>query len=193
VNHMFKFWPVDGQVTFDPEGILSTYPACFNVLFGVLVGLAYRDGKWRRPIVGALTVGGGMMLLAVALHSVCPVIKNLWTSTFAVFSSGSSLFVLGTLMAVSQKNIARQILYPARVFGENPLLAYVLCWLLGPLLDIAWIGDHEVPISLRNAGQLWFGEWMNPQAASLLFGFCCLTLLFIVLLVCHRKRWILKI
>jgi hypothetical protein len=34
---------------------------------------------------------------------------------------------------------------------------------------------------------------MEPRAASLLFGACGLALLFAVLLVCHRKRWILKL
>jgi len=34
---------------------------------------------------------------------------------------------------------------------------------------------------------------VTPNAASLLFGLRGLALLFAILLVCHRKRWILKL
>lgn len=192
VNHMFPYWPVDGRVVFDPEGILSTYPACFNVLFGVLAGLAYSRGTLRQPALIAVIAGTAMMLVALLLRDICPIIKNLWTSTFALFSSGFALVVLGVLMPVSQRGGARQLLLPARVFGENPLLAYILCWLIGPLLDLAWLGD-EVTVSLRTAGQAWFSRFVEPAMASLMFGICCLLAIFAVLLVCRRKRWILRL
>jgi len=28
VPHLFKWWPVDGHVVFDPDGLLSVYPTC---------------------------------------------------------------------------------------------------------------------------------------------------------------------
>jgi predicted acyltransferase len=65
--------------------------------------------------------------------------------------------------------------------------------LIGPLLDWPWIGDPQVPISLRNAGQLVFSEFLDANAASLLFGLCSLGAIFLLLLWCHRKRWIWKI
>jgi predicted acyltransferase len=62
-------------------------------------------------------------------------------------------------------------------------------FLIAPLVDAAWIhGD-----SLRNTGQAWFEQWMSPNWASLSFGLCGLTFLFLVLLVCHRRRWVLKL
>ena len=123
----------------------------------------------------------------------CPIIKNLWTSSFALLSGGVSLTLLGVLMPVSHQPVVNSVMQPVRIFGENPLLAYVISWLIGPLLDLPWLGDPQVPISLRNAGQLWFSEWMAPNAASFLFGVCCLLLILLVLAMCHRKRWILKI
>jgi len=50
VEHFFPYWPVDGKVVFDPEGILSTWPACFNILLGALVGIAYQRGTFTRPV-----------------------------------------------------------------------------------------------------------------------------------------------
>jgi predicted acyltransferase len=191
-NHMFAYWPVDGQVVFDPEGILSTWPACFNVLFGVIVGLGFSRWNLRQPALVAVVTGAAMLLIALLLRGVCPIIKNLWTSTFALFSSGFALVALGVLMPVSNRNGVRPLLFPARIFGGNPLLAYILCWLIGPLLDIAWLGN-EVPVSLRIAGQDWFSRFFEPALASLLLGICSLLVVFAVLLVCYRKRWILRL
>ena len=99
----------------------------------------------------------------------------------------------GLLMPVTQAPGVRQALWPARIFGENPLLAYIIVFLIAPLIDANWFGTPERATTLRNAGQAWFSQFVEPRAASLLFAFCGIGVIFIVLLVCHRKRWILKL
>jgi predicted acyltransferase len=193
VQHFFPYWPVDGQVVFDPEGILSTWPSCFNVLLGALAALTYSRGTVARPEFSFIGAGVVMMALAMLATGVCPLIKNLWTSTFAVWSGGFALALLGVLMVYSQARVVRPVLWPARIFGENPLLAYILVFLAAPLIDAQWIGTAGSPTTLRNAGQAWFSTLVEPRAASLLFALCGIGVIFAVLLVCHRKRWILKL
>ncbi|HTU67078.1 MAG TPA: DUF5009 domain-containing protein [Steroidobacteraceae bacterium] len=193
VEHFFPYWPVDGRVVFDPEGILSTWPACFNVLFGALVGIGFLRGGFSRPALTACVAGVAMMLVAWAAHGLCPIIKNLWTSTFALFSSGFTLVLLGVLMAISQRDGVRPLFWPARIFGENPLLAYILVFLMMPVIDANLLGDEAAPLSIRAGGQALFGGFASPNAASLLFGLCGLLLLLGILVVCHRKSWILKL
>jgi predicted acyltransferase len=193
VEHFFPYWPVDGQVVFDPEGILSTWPACFNVLLGALAGLAFSRGSLTRPVVSLIGGGVAMMALAMLLAGICPLIKNLWTSTFALWSGGFSLALLGALMPITQAPAVRPALWPARIFGENPLLAYILVFLAAPLIDAPWSGPAAAPTTLRNAGQAWFSGFVEPRTASLLFALCGIGVIFAVLLVCHRRRWILKL
>jgi predicted acyltransferase len=193
VAHFFPYWPVDGKVVFDPEGILSTWPACFNVLLGALAGLAFTRGVFARPAISFVATGAVMMLVSPLLTAWCPIIKNLWTSTFALLSGGFALVLLGALMPVSEAPVVRPALWPARIFGENPLLAYILVFLAAPLIDAQWLGTSEAPDTLRNAGQAWFSQFLEPRAASLLFALCGIGVIFVVLLICHRKRWILKL
>jgi len=193
VDHFFPYWPVDGKVVFDPEGILSTWPSCFNVLLGALAGLAYMRGALQQPAASLIAAGVAMMVLASLLVGVCPIIKNIWTSTFALFSGGFCVALLGLLMPVTQVGGVRQALWPARIFGENPLLAYIIVFLIAPLIDYNWFGDATVSLSLRGLGQAWFEYFVSSNTASLLFGLCGLASIFVVLLVCHRKRWILKL
>jgi predicted acyltransferase len=193
VPHLFKWWPVDGRVVFDPEGIVSTWPACSSILVGMLAGLALARGRLARPALAAVLSGIALMALGLALHCVCPIIKNLWTGTFVLCSSGFSLAGLGLLMPVSARAGIRQLLAPARIFGENPLLAYILCFLVMPLIDANVFGTAAKPVSLRSGGQAFFERLLEPRAASLAFGLCGLALLLAVLVACHRRRWILRL
>jgi predicted acyltransferase len=195
VAHFFQHFPIDGQVVFDPEGILSTWPACFNVLLGALAGMVYARSSLQRPALSLVIAGAAMMLVALALArpDICPLIKNIWTSTFALFTGGFCLALLGLLMPVTEVPGVRQTLVPTRIFGENPLLAYIISFLIAPLIDYNWFGDATVSLSLRSGGQAWFEYFMEPRAASLAFGLCGLLFIFAILVICHRKRWILKL
>jgi len=189
VDHMFPWWPVDGKVVFDPDGLLSTFPVCANVLFGALVAVVYP--KLSRPLL-ALFVGGFVLMgLAVALNHVCPIIKNIWTSTFILFTCGFALFSLGLVTLVVERLKAAPLLFPAKVYGSNPLLAYVLSFLLAPLIDFVWL--KAPAYSLRGLGQKTFAQVLEPNAASLLFGLVMLTVIFLPLWLCYQRRWFLKL
>lgn len=193
VNHFFPYWPVDGKVVFDPEGLLSTWPACINVLLGAMAGIAHARGLLARPAMGFVIAGAALIGIAHAMAGVNPLIKNLWTGSFALFSGGFALILLGVLAPVSQAPGVGPLFWPARIFGENPLLAYIIVFLVAPLMDANWFGTDAAPVTLRSGGQALFEQWMSPDWASLTFGLLALLFLLAILLVCHRQRWILKL
>lgn len=193
VPHFFQHWPVDGRVVFDPEGLLSTWPACINVLLGAIAGIAHARGLLGRPTIGFLIAGAVLMALGYAMAGVNPLIKNIWTTSFALFSGGFALALLGLLAPLSEAPGLGAAFWPARIFGENPLLAYIIVFLMFPVIDGEWFGTPTQPVTLRNGGQAWFEQFMSPNWASLGFGICGLLFLFLILLVCHRRRWMLKL
>ncbi|WP_395406223.1 acyltransferase family protein [Pseudoduganella sp. UC29_106] len=193
VPHMFIYWPVNGQVLFDPDGLLNVYTSCANILIGVLAGLAYMSGKVRRPVLTAFAAGAALMAAALALSGICPIIKNIHTATFVLFSGGFSLALLGlfTLLADLPKSDA--VLFPLQVYGANPLLAYVTCFLVAPLLDHNWAAPGGAYASIRSTGQEVLSRGLDPYAASFSFGLIYLVILFLVLRACYRRHWFLKL
>ena len=189
VPHLFKYFPINGQVIFDPEGILSTWPALASVLMGALASLAHTGGWLKRPALQLAAAGVVMMVAAVALSGICPIIKNLWTPTFALFSTGLALALLAALTPLAGRPRAEPLLLPARVFGSNPLLAYVICFALSPLFDLDLIRTADGPTNLRDAGQELLSRGLSPNLASLTFGLVFLALLGAFLWVCYRRRW----
>jgi len=189
--HMFMWWPVDGKIVFDPEGLLSTWPAVASVLVGTVTGLYYRKSG-PQPVKTALA-GAVAIVLAVAIQSHCPIIKNLWTSTFVFLSSGIALVLLAGFEWIGRIAAQDGWFMPLRVFGANPLLAYMLCFLASPWLDYAFLHTGHGQVSIRAGGEALLSRAVDPAMASFLFSLIYVAATGLVLWYCYRRRWFLKL
>ncbi len=115
--------------TRDPEGILSSFPALANTLFGIAAGqwictLRHEPSRLLRR----LTYIGLACFLAGELWAlVFPINKKLWTSSFVLLTTGLALVALAAcfyLVDVKQLR-GRWTLIPI-VFGTNCIFAYTL-------------------------------------------------------------------
>lgn len=193
VRHMFIYWPVNGKVVFDPDGLLLVYPTAFNILLGSLAAVVYRRKLLVRPLLTGFVSGCAMMLLALALNPVCPIIKNIWTSTFALFSGGCALVLLSALTFAMDRFKLGKLVFVPKIFGSNATLAYLLCFALQPLLDLPWIPLHGGAASIRWGGQLALASVLPAAHASFAFSCIYLTFLGMILWGFYRKRWFLKL
>lgn len=150
--HLWAYGTTPGLgVTFDPEGLASTLGALTDVLFGTLAGWRLMNGPtnrgtWTIALAAMLMIGAGL-----AIAPILPLIKKIWTPSFALFSGGVALFALAALRAALRSPVGTMLAWPMRVLGGNAILAFVISQLLG------------VFASLKFAGL----PWATPQA----FGF----------------------
>ncbi|WP_294393298.1 DUF5009 domain-containing protein [uncultured Sphingomonas sp.] len=171
-----------GRSVYDPEGLLGTVPALANVLFGVLATLAWRRGTTPPR----LAVGGALLLLiGTWLDPVFPINKRIWTSSFALVSSGFSIVLLASLLSLVRSEAATRLLSPLKVFGGNAILAYVISQLLGVVGGLPILPGGATP-------QQWgFGVARqvaaDPRLASLLCALAITGLVFAILLPLHRR------
>ncbi len=118
-------------IIFDPEGILSSFPAIVNVLAGVLVGkLILKAGPGYGTITQIMVAGSLFMLAGICWSWVFPLNKKLWTSSFVLYTIGIDLLVMGVLL---YKHEVKKIfigVYFFCVYGRNPLFIYILSNLL---------------------------------------------------------------
>ncbi|HMA52133.1 MAG TPA: hypothetical protein VKP60_20380, partial [Magnetospirillaceae bacterium] len=180
VDHLWEYgFDAGGStVVYDPDGLLSTLPVCFNLLAGAVAALAWT------PLRGALA-GMAMIGLALLLDPILPINKSLWTSSFALFSTGFSLILLAALDFLPKT----KALTPVKAFGGNPLLAFILCWSLFPWLDALKIGD----VPARQWGQNLLLPLLPASHASFLFSLICTGLLLLPILYCQKRRWFLRL
>lgn len=176
-NRMYK----EKGIIFDPEGILSSFPATVNVLAGVLaaklllkVGVDY-SSITRIMIVGSLLMGAG-----ICWSWAFPLNKKLWTSSFAVYTIGIDLLVMGVLLYKHEVRNLRFAVHFFMVYGRNPLFIYILSNLLLILFIIPVAGtDLYTYVNIQFVQQYFPGPW-----GSLLFA-------IVIAVLCWIPGWIM--
>jgi predicted acyltransferase len=191
MGHLF-----DG--TRDPEGILSTIPAIATTLTGVLTGQWLRSSRGPRTKAFALLCVGLLCLAFGRIWDVWfPINKNLWTSSFVVFSGGFALVVLSLLYWVLEiRNWRGWWTLPILVFGMNPIAGFVAdSFVYGPAYSLTTRGPDGSAVSwlqYANAHLLSLTA-ASPQNASLLYSLGAALFCWVLLWMLWRKRVFLKV
>jgi len=78
--------------TWDPEGILSSFPAIATVLLGVFAGRWIRGERApAERAVGLFFAGNVLMVAGLVWNWAFPINKNLWTSSYVLFTGGMGM------------------------------------------------------------------------------------------------------
>lgn len=122
-NHLY----VKGPQGYDPEGILGTLPAIAQGLIGVAIGemLIRREGTAARELA---MIGAAMLVVGGAWSLAFPIVKDIWSSSFVLVTSGITALALAMLHhGLDREGRAPGIGATAMLaFGANAIAAYTL-------------------------------------------------------------------
>jgi predicted acyltransferase len=190
-NHLWS-----GGKTWDPEGILSTVPAIGTAMLGIFAG------RWLaqpRPIherlSGLFAVGALGMVVGLMWGWVFPINKNLWTSSYVVFTGGMACVTLATCMWIVDVHHVRRWTKPFVIFGVNPMIAFLGSGLMARLIySIIKVPYGGKEVSLQSAiYQALYASWLSPHDASLLFAISFVLVWLGILTVLYRRNVVLKV
>lgn len=178
--------------TWDPEGILSTVPAVASVLLGVFTGRWLRSGRSGRAVTAGLLAGGVAAIAVGALWGqLFPINKNLWTSSFTVFTAGMALLLLGLCYWVIDVRGRKRWATPFVVFGVNAIAAYFLSALFAGAIGMIEVGGG---VTLKAwTYQHLFASWAGPMNGSLAFAIAFVLLWLGLMWPLYRKRIYIKV
>jgi predicted acyltransferase len=182
--------------TWDPEGLLSTLPAIATLLIGILAGEWLRsDRQGSRKALGLIIAGIPLMLIGQLLHPYFPINKNLWTSTYVLFTGGFAMLLFAVFYWVVDLRGWRAWGAPLLVFGRNAILAYALATLVAEIsIDFQF---HDSASRLRTMHGWLYNRYFIPHAspvnASLAFAVFFVLLIFALLLPFYRRKMFIRI
>ena len=159
-------------VAFDPEGILSTFPAIVNVICGYYAGKFIQEkGKGYETLSKLMLYGALFIFIALCWNMTFPIAKKLWSSPFVLLTVGIDLIIISALVYIIEIlnwNRGNWTAFFTTV-GKNPLPVYLFSELF------------VVILYMINIGKTNFYDWINkvlfqviaPGAiGSLLFALC---------------------
>jgi heparan-alpha-glucosaminide N-acetyltransferase len=173
---------------FTPGGYhtLNFVPSLATMIFGLLAGQLLRSdlplrSKLTRLVLAGLAgivLGGG-----VALAGLCPVVKRIWTPSWALFSGGWVTLLLAGFVAVIEGRGWKRWAFPLVVAGMNPIALYCMWQLM-----VGFVRD-SVKIHFGQHVFEAFGVIYAPGLERL----TVLLVFWLVLLWMYRRRIFLRL
>jgi predicted acyltransferase len=187
-QHLYKGGP------FDPEGLLSTLPAVVTVLTG------YFTGEWLRvePIktrtsINLAICGLSCVVIGHLWGFLFPINKQLWTSSYVVFTAGWALLLLAACyetIEVRDWKWGR----PFEIMGVNAIFLFIASGIVARILLKTHIGTGaNAPTTYTWIYENWFLPWAGPLNGSLAFAVTAVLFWWLILSGMYRRGLAIKI
>ncbi|HEX6903748.1 MAG TPA: DUF5009 domain-containing protein [Thermoanaerobaculia bacterium] len=181
-SHTWRKAPGPG----DPEGILSTVPAIATALAGLFAGDWLRSSRTRsEKLRGLLLWGGAATIAGLVLDRWFPINKNLWTSTYVLFTAGLALLLSAAAFYLVDIKKRDGWARPFVIFGTNAIFAYFGSSLMAKILIIS--GWQQ-----RLYSRL-FDSWLPDYVASLAWALAFVALWWVLTGLLYRRRIFIKV
>ena len=190
--------------TWDPEGVLSTFPAIATTLVGLLFGewlLGRKDRSPFRTTLGLLASGLVLTALGVAWGEwapaslLFPINKALWTSSYVLLTGGLAAASLGLCYFVVDVAGVRGWATPFVSYGRNAIAVFVASGFLADTLSaLRWPATDGTLVSLGERLYAFFPASVLPAyAASFVWALMMVVLFYLMAAVMDRRGIYLKV
>jgi predicted acyltransferase len=166
----------------DPEGLLSTLSSLATTLLGLCAGTWLRHGQVRKLLIA----GAVSIVIAFAWSYVLPFNKNIWTSSFALWTAGLAMLATWLFHYLIDERGWMPI---GRRFGVNAIAAYAGAESMQTLLPASGLQDR-IEALLNRA---WMQGHFDPRIASLAYAIAFVLLWWVIVLIMDRRRIYLKL
>lgn len=145
---------------YDPEGILSTFPAIGTCLLGVFAGLLLKNSGItdQKKVIYLLAAGALGVVLGFLWGLEFPVIKKIWTSSYVLVAAGYACLLLAAFYQMVEIWQWRKWCTPFVWVGMNPITIYLAFHLI-QFPDLA-------KLVVGGPVQQALGSWGNMVMAS---------------------------
>ncbi len=190
-KYMWPYGTSHGQVVFDPEGLISTIGAVTDVMLGVMISAYLRRIGVRGALATLALAAVMLMVLGTGIDHLDPIIKKLWTPSFALVSGGFVLFVFVLLALIADVGGWTAWAMPLRVLGTNATAAFVGISVIDMAMGAVKLGPkhlsgHDALVAALDS------VIPSQRVESLCYSLILLAVVTAALWPLYLKRWFLK-
>ena len=175
----------------DPEGLFSTLPAISTTLMGVWAARILRQDATEERKTAEMMVTGFILLTIGYLWSwAFPLNKALWTSSYAVFTGGQAMLMLGLCYWFIDVKGKSGWTKPFVVYGVNAITVFVMSGIIAKTFGFIKIGDISLQRWIFLNG---FDSWLPTIDASLAYSIVWVFVWYLILNWMYKRNIILKV
>jgi len=178
---------VKGAEGYDPEGLLGTLPAIAQGLIGIAIGEFMLRAEGKGVTRQLLIAGAAMLVAGIAWGFVFPVVKDIWSSSFVLVTSGITTLALAVFhlifdghLMTGVRGLIGLLILP---FGVNAIAAYVLHMVTGSMLG--W--------DLLLAPYRALSPSVGPELASFVPVGLYMLFIWVAVYYLWRRKWVVRI
>jgi predicted acyltransferase len=180
------------QTTWDPEGFFSTIPSISSGISGMFCGyiILNKNKILKDKIILIYLYGSLALSLGMLWDFSFPINKNIWTSSYVLFSSGLAMLFLASFMWVIDHKKNQSYIKFGIVFGSNAIFAYVLHSVLGNLFYLPVIAGKGI-----QEYWMYFGlsTGLDPQFISLIWALFYTFIIYLIIKEMYKRKIFIKI
>lgn len=180
--------------TWDPEGILSTFPAIVTVLFGIWTGKLLQSKK-SESYKWLIVIGVVLIIAGKTWGIVFPINKALWTSSYVFFAAGCAMIVLAIIELISKFTSPNLLTKFLIMWGVNPMIVFYGSGVLPRALGAVKVPNGENGTSILT----YFYEkglvplFVNPMNSSLAYAITYVVFWSVILYFLDKKKLVFKV
>ncbi|WP_295676623.1 DUF5009 domain-containing protein [uncultured Mucilaginibacter sp.] len=180
----------------DPCGLLGTLPTVGSAILGLLAGLVLKNKSLQPENKAAyLLIAGNLLILSgLIVNLFFPFNKPLWSSSYVLYTGGICMVAFAIFYWFIDIKEFNGKCWLLTVLGMNAISSYVLSEALPALLNLIVIkrGGQSAE-GLKIFDLLFFLKIFSEEWASLFSAFIFLLMIWAIMYIFYRKKWIIKI
>ena len=181
---LLNLFPREKPFVFNSGGYqtLNFVPALITMILGLMAGENLRSEKTSGAKLNWLLIAGGLCLVLALLTgtTICPVIKKLWTPSWAFYSGAVVLWIFALFYWFIDIKGHKAWTFPLVVVGMNSIAIYVAYQLTG-----GWI---------RSVGKTWLGSGLfEGTTGALMQSLLVLAVLWTFCYWLYRRKIFVRI
>jgi predicted acyltransferase len=180
----------------DPEGFLSTLPAIGTTLIGIWTGrmlMSDKESESSRTLQFFIW-GFVLIILGYVWSWIFPINKNIWTSSYALFTGGQAMCIFGLSYWYLDVKEKQKFTSWGVAFGLNAITVFFLSGIIARIFSMITFEFGETTYSLKGwIYEVLLKSFASPINASLLHAIIWIFLFWGLAHWMKKKNIIIKV
>ena len=166
----------------DTVGFFNNIPAISTAMAGILAGTFLKSNSFEPQKKAAWLAGIGFLslLLAQIWNLDFPINKNMWSSSFVLYTTGFSLILLSIFFYIIDVRGFKNWAFFFKVIGMNSILIYIS----GRFINWQYT---------TNAFFQWLGQLVGDPYNVVILAICMVAIKWLFLYVLYKKKIFLRV